>query len=674
MADRQRAARERLRRRYRRKRAIVVAVAAVVVVGVGSGVGLALTAGSGPSYRVATAGPGSVTQTLASVGTLGTVATSTVSFPIAGTVDAVRVAIGDKVAGGQTVATLDTTALVQNVNSAKSTLATAKQTQASDEANQSSAASTASTSSSSDHTAQSAVERPIGTTSPKSTAPPRGSAPSGSGNSRSAASTLKKAVQQAQHEVTAAQAALDKELSDLGTDLRSLTSNGGACASVAAQSPTEISYTTNADQDGTIAGTAGEHDTVTLFSGGAQVGSQQGAYSFTGLTPGAAYSVKIQPVTPPDSVDATKCADAIGSMIAKYTSAEGAGSDSYLKTLAANLASAEQDLDVAVHNLSAATQGQGGAPSGNSGGLPPSGQSGQSGTSGNGSHGGGSGGAGSQSGNAGSQSGKNNRASTGTSSSGGGANSGGGVARTVTSEQLAADQAAIDAATAQVTAAEQNLDQATLTSPIAGTVAAVGMTPGATVGASSSTATITIVGAGAKQITTTVGLSDVDKVKVGDRANVNVDGVSNPLSGKVSSIGVLSSTTGSTTTYPVKILLDPSKAKVYDGSGAAVSIVVSAVQNVLTVPSSAVHHVAGLSTVSVLKKGKVSTVQVTPGAQGTDLTEIKSGLSAGDQVVLADLGARLPSGGFNATNTRGGLLGGGGVGGGGGRFAGRVTR
>lgn len=660
MADGQRAARERLRRRYRRKRAVVVAAAAVVVVGVGSGVGLALTAGSGPSYRVATAGPGSVTQTLASVGTLSTVATSTVSFPIAGTVDAVHVAIGDKVAGGQTVATLDTTALVQNVNSAKSTLATAKQTQASDEAAQSSTASTASTSSSSDQIVQSAVERPLGTSSPKPTVPARGSAPSGSGSSQSAASTLKEAVQQAQHDVTAAQAALDRELSDLGTDLRDLTANGGACASAPAQSPAEISYTTNADQDGTIAGTAGDHDTVTLFNGGTQVGSQQGAYSFTGLTPGAAYTVKIAPATPPDSVDATKCADAIGSMIAKYTSAKGAGSDSYLKTLAANLASAEQDLDVAVQNLSAVTQGQGGAPSGNS-----SGSRAGSGTSG-GSGGRSSAGPGSQSGST------NNRASTGSASSGGAAKSGGGVARTITSEQLAADQAAIDAATAQVTAAEQNLDQATLTSPIPGTVAAVGMTPGATVGASSSTATITIVGGGAKQITTTVGLSDVDKVKVGDRATVNVDGGSIPLSGKVSSIGVLSSTTGSTTTYPVKILLDPSTAKLYDGSGASVSIVVSAVRNVLTVPSSAVHHVGGLSTVSVLKKGKVSTVAVTVGAQGTDLTEIKSGLSAGDQVVLADLGAPLPSGGFNATNSRGGLLGGGA--GGGGRFAGRVTR
>jgi hypothetical protein len=54
-----------------------------------------------------------------------------------------------------------------------------------------------------------------------------------------------------------------------------------------------------------------------------------------------------------------------------------------------------------------------------------------------------------------------------------------------------------------------------------------------------------------------------------------------------------------------------------------------------------------------------------------DLTEIKSGLSAGAQVVLADLGEPLPSGGFSAANNRGGVFGGG-LGGGGG--LGRATR
>ncbi len=659
MADGRWATRKRRRRRHRR-RTLIVGTAVVLLAAAGSGVGLALTAGSGPSYRVATAATASVTQDLTSVGTLGTVATSTVSFPISGTVESVLVAVGDRVDGGQTVATLNTTALKQSVNSAKSTLAEAQQTLASDEAAQSSGGSTTSSAGSSDHTAQTAAERPIGAPS-RSAAPTRSAAPSGT----SAAAKLRQAVQKAQQGVSAAQAALDKELSDLGQDLRALTANGGACAAVTGEAPAQISYDTSADKDGTISGTAGEQDTVTLFSGQTQIASQHGDYSFTGLSAGNEYTVKIQPATPADSIDATKCADAIASMIAKYTSARGADSDSYLKTLSANLASAEQNLDLAVQNLAAATQGQPGPPSG-AGSRQPSG--------------GGGGGSGSR---AQSSPSKPGRGSTGSAPASGGGksgvNAGGGQSgvnagggKVITPEQLAADQAGIDAAAAEVSAATQNLAQATLTSPIAGTVAAVGLSPDATVGASSSSATVTIIGGGAKQVTTTVGLADIDKVKVGDKASVKVDGVSTLLTGTVSSIGLLNSTTGSTTTYPVKILLDPSGAKLYDGSGASVSITVNAVRDVLTVPSSAVHHLGVLNTVSVLKRGKVSTVRVTLGAVGADLTQIKSGLAVGDHVVLADLSAPLPSGGFNPANNRGGLFGAGGGGGGG--LAGRGNR
>ena len=204
--------------------------------------------------------------------------------------------------------------------------------------------------------------------------------------------------------------------------------------------------------------------------------------------------------------------------------------------------------------------------------------------------------------------------------------------------------------------AQQNLDQSTLTTPIPGTVAAVGITPGSAVGASSSSATITVVGTGAKQVTTTVSLSDVDRVKVGDHVDVKVDGVATALTGKVSSIGVLNSTTGSTTTYPVKVLLDPASAQLYDGSGASVSIVVAEVSDVLTVPTSAVRRTGARATVTALRKGKPTTVPVELGAAGLELTQITSGLSAGDQVVLADLGQPLPSG--NTNQNRGGLFGG----------------
>jgi HlyD family secretion protein len=65
--------------------------------------------------------------------------------------------------------------------------------------------------------------------------------------------------------------------------------------------------------------------------------------------------------------------------------------------------------------------------------------------------------------------------------------------------------------------------------------------------------------------------------------------------------------------------------------------------------------------VTVLTNGKPTIVRVQLGTIGAERTVITSGLEAGQVVVLADLGASIPSAG---TNTGG--FGGGGFGGGGG--------
>jgi hypothetical protein len=62
----------------------------------------------------------------------------------------------------------------------------------------------------------------------------------------------------------------------------------------------------------------------------------------------------------------------------------------------------------------------------------------------------------------------------GAGTGGGGGASTGRSARPITPEQIAADRAGVSAATAQVAVAQQNLAAATIQSPIAGTVAAVG--------------------------------------------------------------------------------------------------------------------------------------------------------------------------------------------------------
>jgi multidrug efflux pump subunit AcrA (membrane-fusion protein) len=198
---------------------------------------------------------------------------------------------------------------------------------------------------------------------------------------------------------------------------------------------------------------------------------------------------------------------------------------------------------------------------------------------------------------------------------------------------------------AQVVVARQQLDDATLTAPISGTVAVVAIASGDAVSAGSADATITIVGAGQKEVTTAIGINDVDSVKTGDTAHVTIDGVSTALSGRVTQIGVMntSGTSGTTTTYPVTVLLDPTSTEVYDGAGATVSIDVGTARDVLTVPTSAVHSVGSLHTVTVLDGGKTSVRRVTLGMSGSDRVQVDSGLRAGQQIVLANLDEAVPS-------------------------------
>ena len=238
--------------------------------------------------------------------------------------------------------------------------------------------------------------------------------------------------------------------------------------------------------------------------------------------------------------------------------------------------------------------------------------------------------------------GSGNSSGTGSSPSGQNNNNGsqGNNNQPASAAQLAADQKAIDAAQAELSVARQNLAAATLTSPAAGKIGAVGFT----VGQSSAGGTITIVGTGIPGVQATVPLGQIDQVKVGESVTVAADGVSTKLHGTVTSIGLLSTTSGTSTAYPVTIQLDAGTPQLYDGTGADIVISTGSAHNVLTVPNSAIHTtVGGLHTVTVVDGGKTNTVPVTLGIAGSDQTEVKSGLKAGQHVELADLSEQLPA-------------------------------
>ncbi len=121
----------------------------------------------------------------------------------------------------------------------------------------------------------------------------------------------------------------------------------------------------------------------------------------------------------------------------------------------------------------------------------------------------------------------------------------------VSAAQLAADQATADADAAQLTVAQQDLANATVRSPIGGTVVSVEVSAGTAVTAGS--AAFEIAGLDTYQVQTEVPVTDLPALKVGQRASVQADGLSARLTGSVISIGLTPDTGRSPVTYPLTI-------------------------------------------------------------------------------------------------------------------------
>lgn len=283
------------------------------------------------------------------------------------------------------------------------------------------------------------------------------------------------------------------------------------------------------------------------------------------------------------------------------------------------------------------------------------------------------------------------------------------------SAQVSADEAAITAAQNQLTNAQNALSEATMTSPIAGTVAAVNLTVGQQVSgggnsssatgtasggqsggqnggngnqsssaasssssSSSGTAQIVVISTGSYVVNATVDDTEVGQIKTGDQAVITPDGSTSPVYGTVTSVAVMATGSSSVPSYPVTIGVTGSPAGLFAGAGATVSIVVKQLTDVLTIPAAAVHYNGGQATVDQMVGGKQTSKPIQLGQSSNGQIQVLSGLSEGDQVmVAAPAGSTGGSGGNQrtggATGRNGGGSGGrtGGTGGfGGGGFGG----
>ena len=319
------------------------------------------------------------------------------------------------------------------------------------------------------------------------------------------------------------------------------------------------------------------------------------------------------------------------------------------------------------------------------------------------------------SGSAGSSGSSGSGSGSGSSGSGSGSSSGSG-----STISLAAAEANVESAQLSVTSAEKALAATTLRAPMAGTIAAINGDVGSTVSSgsgsgssngsngsngsnsssiagalggggsssgssnssNSSSSFITLAQISRFKMDVSLSESDIGSVKVGQPATVTVNAASGEqFAAHVTHIGVLSSSSGggsssSAVSYPVTLTLDQTGKHLKAGMSATADIVTSQVSGI-AVPSQALSG----STVTVEdKNGKQTTRQVQTGVVGDSTTQIVSGLSVGDTVVVRSSTAAAGATGAGSDqinsalrnrlgrNGFGGGLGGSGLGGGGGNF------
>lgn len=241
----------------------------------------------------------------------------------------------------------------------------------------------------------------------------------------------------------------------------------------------------------------------------------------------------------------------------------------------------------------------------------------------------------------------------------GGTGGTGGAGPTVTAATLAQDQASIDKARAELASARADLAGAVVRAPADGTVVDLAVAAGSTVAAGDTVATV--VAPGLTTVAAEVSATQAARLKAGLDVEVTPAGATDALKGAVSRVEhVPTSTTseGADPTYLVQVVLDDRDLGLADGMPATVAAVVGAAEDVVVVPASAVDD----GSVTVVEDGRARQVRVTTGIAGATAIEVTDGLDAGDEVVLADLDADLPSG--DSEQGPGGFGGGGFPGGG----------
>lgn len=208
--------------------------------------------------------------------------------------------------------------------------------------------------------------------------------------------------------------------------------------------------------------------------------------------------------------------------------------------------------------------------------------------------------------------------------------------------QVAKDQ--VEQAQASLEIAEENLENATLKSPVRGRAISISADEGEFVsgGASGLTTStfMTVADLQKAQVVADVDETDVGRVRIGQGAEVMLDAYPDrTIKGRVVEVGYRAEQTeAGGTALPVKISFESKKGiNVRKGMNADVNIVVSVKKNVLSVPLESVIEKEGGDIVFVVEKGRARMRRVKLGLATDEAFEILSGLREGEKVAVKNV-------------------------------------
>jgi RND family efflux transporter MFP subunit len=178
----------------------------------------------------------------------------------------------------------------------------------------------------------------------------------------------------------------------------------------------------------------------------------------------------------------------------------------------------------------------------------------------------------------------------------------------------------------------------TVTAPKDGTVAIINYEEGEKItggGSVTSTTALAVLISQTKNAVVSINEVDVPSVSVGLKANLTFDALPDlEMTGTVSEVDLIGTVENNVVYNNVTVAFDTQDERIKNGMTVNVDIITQSKKDILIIASSAIKTQGDSNYVQILNNKQVETVKVEIGISDDTNTEILSGLSAGDEVIL----------------------------------------